>query len=51
MSLVPTNIDANTQQTVCDVLSLTGVAVAPVHLEACHRLKKKDRVTAMFSNN
>ena len=42
-SLVPTNIGANTlEQTVCDALSVTGITVAPVDLEACHRLTKKE---------
>ena len=48
---VPTDIDDNAlEQTVCNVLSLTGIIVAPADPEACHRLRKKDRVIVKFLN-
>ena len=46
--LVLTNIDNNTQQIVSEALSLTGIAVAQVDLEACHRVKKKTELLSCF---
>ena len=46
--LVLTNIDNNTQQTVSEALSLTGIAVAQVDLEACHRVKKRQSYCHVF---
>ena len=33
---------------VCKVMSLTGVNVVPEDLQACHRMKRSDRVTVKF---
>ena len=32
------------EQSVCQALSLTGISVEPDNLQACHRMRKKDRV-------
>ena len=32
------------EQSVCQVLSLTGISVEPDDLQACHHMRKKDRV-------
>ena len=36
------NVDL--EEKVCEVLSLTGTKVKPDDLDACHRMKKKDKV-------
>ena len=36
------------EQTVCQALSLTGTSVEPDELQACHRMRKKDRVVIKF---
>ena len=36
------------EASVCKVLSLTGVTVAPEDLHACHRMKRSDRVIIKF---
>ena len=35
---------------VCEALSLTGTKVKPDDLDACHRMKKKDKVIIRFKN-
>ena len=48
---VPLDIDNNVlEDSVCQALSLTGVTVNPNDIQACHRMKKKDRVIVKFSN-
>ena len=36
--------DGVPEQSVCQALSLTGISVEPDNLQACHRMRKKDRV-------
>ena len=36
------------EQSVCQVLSLTGISVEPDDLQACHRIRKKDCVIIKF---
>ena len=36
------------KQSVCEVLSLTEMSVEPDDLQACHRMRRKDRVTIKF---
>ena len=36
------------EQSVCQALSLTGMSVEPDNLQACHRMRKKDRVIIKF---
>ena len=36
------------EQSVCQVLSLTGLSVEPDDLQACHCMRKKDRVIIKF---
>ena len=36
------------EQSVCQALSLTGISVEPADLQACHRMRKKDRVITKF---
>ena len=38
------------EEKVCEVLSLTGSKVKPDDLDACHRMKKKDKVIIKFKN-
>ena len=46
---VPSDIaDDVLEQSVCQALSLTGISVEPDDLQACHRLRKKDRVITKF---
>ena len=48
---VPLDIDNNVlEDSVCQALSLTGVTVNPDDIQACHRMKKKDRVIVKFTN-
>ena len=48
---VPLGIDNNVlEDSVCQALSLTGITVNPEDIQACHRMKKKDRVIVKFSN-
>ena len=35
-------------QSVCQALLLTGVSVEPNNLQACHRMRRKDRVIVKF---
>ena len=46
---VPSDIaDDVLEQSVCQALSLTGISVEPDDLQACHRMRKKDRVIIKF---
>ena len=36
------------EQSVCQVLSLTGISVEPDDMQACHDMRKKDRVIIKF---
>ena len=46
---VPSDIaDDVLEQSVCQALSLTGVSVELDDLQACHRMRKKDRVIVKF---
>ena len=46
---VPSDIaDDVLEQSVCQVLSLTGISVETDDLQACHRMRKKDRVIIKF---
>ena len=46
---VPSGIaDDVLEQSVCQALSLTGISVEPDDLQACHRMRKKDRVIIKF---
>ena len=46
---VPSDIaDDVLEQSVCQALSLTGISVEPNDLQACHRMRKKDRVIIKF---
>ena len=38
------------EQPVCQALSLTGISVEPDDLQACHRMRKKDRVIIKFKS-
>ena len=42
------NVDL--EEKVCKVLSFTGTKVKPDDLDACHRMKKKDKVIIKFKN-
>ena len=42
------NVDL--EEKVCKALSLTGTKVKPDDLDACHRMKKKDKVIIKFKN-
>ena len=46
---VPSDIaDDVLEQSVCQALSLTGISVEPDDLQACHRMRKEDRVIIKF---
>ena len=46
---VPSDIaDDVLEQSVCQALSLTGISVEPDDLQACHRMRKKDRFIKKF---
>ena len=48
---VPMSIENNVlEETVCEALSLTGITVSPDDLQACHRMKNKQRVIVKFTN-
>ena len=36
------------EESVCKVLSLTGVNVAPIDLHACHHMKRSERIIVIF---
>ena len=38
------------EEKVCKALSLSGTKVKPDDLDACHRMKKKDKVIIRFKN-
>ena len=42
------NVDL--EEKVCDALSLTGTKIKPDDLDACHRMKKKDKAIIKFKN-
>ena len=42
--------DEDLEKTVCDLLDITNASVKPESLQACHRLKKKDRVIVKFKD-
>ena len=45
INAVPSHIaDDVLEQSACQALSLTGISVEPDNLQACHRMRKKDRV-------
>ena len=49
LNLVPAEIlDDVFEESVCKVLSLTGVNVVPEDLHACHRMKQSDGVIVKF---
>ena len=41
-------VDDVLEQSVCQALSLTGISVEPDDLQACYRMRKKDRVIIKF---
>ena len=46
---VPAEIHENIlEDSICKALSLTGVNVVPEDLQACHRMKRSDRVIVKF---
>ena len=46
---MPSDIaDGVLEQSVCQALSLTGISAEPDDLQACHRMRKKDRVAIKF---
>ena len=46
---VPTEIHEDVlEESICKVLSLTGVNVVPEDLHTCHRMKRSDRVIVKF---
>ena len=46
---VPSDIaDDVLEQSVCHALSLTGISVEPDDLQACHHMRKRDRVIIKF---
>ena len=46
---VPSDIaDKVLEQPACQALSLTGISAEPDDLQACHSMRKKDRVVIMF---
>ena len=42
------NVDL--EEKICEALSLTGTKVNPDDLDACHRMKKKDKLIIKFKN-
>ena len=49
MNPVPAEINDNVlEDSICKALSLTGVNVVPVDLQACHQMKRSDRVIVKF---
>ena len=49
MSPVPAEINEDVlEDSICKALSLTGVNVVPEDLQACHRMKRSDRVIVKF---
>ena len=46
---VPSDIASDVlEQSVCQMLSLTGISVEPDDLQVCHHMRKKDRVIIKF---
>ena len=49
MNPVPAEIHEDVlEDSICKALSLTGVNVVPEDLQACHRMKRSDRVIVKF---
>ena len=49
MNPVPAEIHQDVlEDSICKALSLTGVNVVPEDLQACHRMKRSDRVIVKF---
>ena len=42
--------DMQLEESICQVLSLTGTPVSAGELEACHRMRRRDRVIVKFSS-
>ena len=48
---VPEDIqDMQLEESICQALSLTGTPVSAGDLEACHRMRRRDRVIVKFSS-
>ena len=48
---VPEDIqDTQLEESICQALSLTGTPVSTGDLEACHRMRRRDRVIVKFSS-
>ena len=51
INLVPHSINnVDLEEKVCEALSLTGTKIKPDDLDACYRMKKKDKVIIKFKN-
>ena len=51
INYVPHSIDnVEIEEKVCEALPLTGTKVKLDDLDACHRMKKKDKVIIKFKN-
>ena len=51
INLVPEDIqDMQLEESICQALSLTGTPVSAGDLEACHRMRRRDRVIVKFSS-
>ena len=51
INLVPEDIqDTQLEESICQALSLTGTPVSTGDLEACHRMRRRDRVIVKFSS-
>ena len=48
LNLVPAEIHNVLEDSICKALSLTGVNIVPEDLQACHRMKRSDRVIVKF---
>ena len=52
LNSIPAKIDdMNLEQSVCDALSLTGISVKPIDLEATHRLRLESNVIVKFKSH
>ena len=48
---IPQSIpNTDLENKVCQVLSLTGTTVTPDNLQACHRMKNKEKVIVKFKD-
>ena len=51
INLVPEDIqDTQLEESICQALSLTGTPVSTGDLEACQRIRQRDRVIVKFSS-